>query len=108
MGYSGRAWFVLGLGRYRPAGRGGPLGAGHIGGQRRQGIVNRAFIRVMTKNPAPLKPCLNAMAWPAKALQGACVESPRAKLAPRDNVINVGRLRYPASKGASLAKRGNG
>lgn len=62
MGYSGRAWFVLGLGRYRPAGRGGPLGAGHVGGQRRQGVINRAFVRVMTENSPPLKPRFNAMA----------------------------------------------
>jgi hypothetical protein len=65
MGYSVRAWFVLGFGRYRPSGRGGPLGAGHIGGQGRQGIVHRAFIRVMTENAAPLKPRFNAMTWPA-------------------------------------------
>lgn len=65
MGYSRRAWFVLGLGRYRAAGRGGPLGAGHVSGQRRQGVINRAFIRVMTENAAPLKPRFNAMTWPA-------------------------------------------
>lgn len=70
------------------------------------GVFLWPALGVMNENPLLLRCRFNRMARSAKALKKVALKGGGADRAPRDNVIDVGGLRYSATAKARSAKGG--